>query len=137
MATDQKPTEFSDIQILKLFDALPGQYVGKELVLNLQLDSGFSMALGNFCAPLSLPHGKTLLAQCKVPNDSRRMHVFASGDLAEVLLETTAGENLEARVRTLFGVRREIDYGPDGSVERQEMVKGLLITELLAWEATS
>lgn len=56
--------------------------------------------------------------------------VFTTGELAERTLGAAKGRSISARVRLMFGLDRDMECGPDGPLELNWPVKGLLITEL-------
>lgn len=114
----------------RLLDALPKRVSGQVCQVTLQVQGGFSPAPPRMCSARRLEIGSMLRARCRVDPSGRVIDIFTTGELAGRTLGVTKGRSFSARVRMMFGLERERECGPDGPLERNWPVKGMLINDL-------
>jgi hypothetical protein len=132
MATTRlaKIEQSQDVEILNQFLALPKLHSGRQLRISFKHLSGFKRFQNPaILAALDLEIGATICEMLRVLPQSEHLWVFAERALAQEVLSIPKGAQVDARVRTLYGVAEYPHHTTEGArIERNEAT-GLLIVE--------
>ncbi|MFC1755305.1 hypothetical protein ACFL96_18270 [Thermoproteota archaeon] len=121
-----------DAEILHQFSLLPRVYRGKEIRISFRNKANFQRFRNTgILVALELPLGATISETLRVGERGDYLWVFAHGDLARKVLSLPKGAQVDARVRTLYGVVERVNFSCEGAKIEREEATGLLIVELL------
>lgn len=116
-------------QVLARFQILPKRFRGRDVVVEFVMD-GFSSVPADTCKALRLEVGATVSDYTSLAN-GRAFHVYASGDLAERVLDIEKGSKVRAEAVTVYGTTSEVQYHEDGSFANIQEHEGIHIKRIL------
>jgi hypothetical protein len=84
---------------------------------------------------LGLSIGDVIWIPARLDVDGENYCILAHGETADQLFGFPEGDRVNARVKTVSWVRRQLDYGADGAIETHTGRAALLIMQLLSTSA--
>jgi hypothetical protein len=123
-------------EILRQFNLLPKIFRGKELTIEFVNKRDFSPVSADTCAALNLEVGASVYNYLALSTGDTH-YIFGENDLALALCKIPRMAKVRARVMTVFGIGKRVDWDDDGPVTMIESEKGLLIKEILNIEESS
>ena len=119
------------LEILNNFKKLPKLHQGKEIEVSfVNPDFGRALCSGAMLDALDLEFGATVRAGINI-NSKIYIDAYAEGEIAQRLLELPKGETIRARVRTIFGIRKEPLFTEEGTLVEKSEIVGLLVLKIL------
>ncbi len=118
---------------LKRAAFLPKRYKGQEREVTLRMVGGFSPAWDSDCEALDHPIGEALNARVK-DLSAMEVRLYATGEMAERVMNHTEGTLLRVKVKAPFGIKTDVEWTDEGPLREREGVAGLLLLDLLSAE---
>lgn len=129
-------TETTDVDILKQFEVLPKLFSGRQITVSFKMSKASSASAAD-CAALRLEIGATAYASVPLVSTPRTMYVYGEGEMALSLLKIPEKSIVTARVTTVFGKRKEVEWSDDGCITTTHIEIGLVVKEILNIEPPS
>jgi hypothetical protein len=118
--------------MLRKIKHLPKLYQGKEVTVTFENKANFT---GTAAKELGLPLGATVEDYLKVQPSNDAFRIYASGKVADQLLDLPKGAKVTAKMHALFGIEEETDWTDDGPMTIRTPRCGLLIVEIVDVQA--
>jgi hypothetical protein len=125
-----EPTSFVDL--LRKFTLLPKLFRARDVTIEFEQGQFHSVAADE-CEALRLETGATICGHMKLSTESPLfIYVYASGEIAEQVLDVPRGAHIRAVGSTVYGTSTEIEYGEDGAVDKIQEHSGVSLRGVTA-----
>lgn len=115
-------------ELLDRFTTLPARYANKVVEIVFERDRFFRRTDANVTETLGLATGSCISSHLKVGDNW--FSIFATGDLAETVLDIPVGSRIAAIATTVWGVRTNRDRWDPETIEHDEIV-GLVLSQVV------
>jgi len=123
-------------QIISKFKVRPKKYSGQEITINCKIHGDHVRAVDEEdCEALGLTIGDTIKLNVKSSelghtNDSWSYdYICASGKIADRLEELNKEDDIQVKIKLLFGKKVEIQWSEDGPISKPEIIKAFRVID--------
>lgn len=123
------------VEVLEKFKLLPKMMRGREVTIEFSIDQLWQVE-SNECEALNLEAGATIRTYVKLSTGSW-IYVYALNQIAESLSSLEKGSKVRVQATLVYGVTKEIDWGDDGPVTKNNDHSGACIEKIVEVMAPS
>jgi hypothetical protein len=115
--------------VLDKFALVPKLLRGREVTIEFEIHDFKSVDVDE-CEALRLDPGATVRDYAKLSN-GKYLYVYASGEVAEHVLDIPKGTGIRAIVVTVYGTTKDIEWGEDGPITKTEEHRGVAMRKII------
>lgn len=123
-------TSTNSADLLRRFKLLPKLFRGRDVTIEFKMDE-FRSLEADQCEALRLESGATIKDHTTLA-DGSWLYVYASGEIAEQVLDIPIGSHVRAIGTTVYGTTQEVEWGEGGSMLKTQEHSGVSVRRIIA-----